>query len=70
MNADGSNVRRLTDGVDDSCPAWSVDGSHIVFEAVHEGAMEIFVMTADSSEVTNLTNSPSTDRYPSWTRLP
>ena len=32
MNADGSNVRRLTDGFDDRHPSFSPDGSRVVFE--------------------------------------
>jgi hypothetical protein len=47
MNADGSDLRQLTDTVDSSAPAWSPDGSQIVF--VRNEGHELVVMDADGS---------------------
>ena len=38
MNADGSNVTRLTSGTMSSNPAWSPDGQSLVYEAWHDGS--------------------------------
>ncbi|HVF88396.1 MAG TPA: hypothetical protein VM866_12445, partial [Pyrinomonadaceae bacterium] len=50
INADGSNVTRLTDNVfEDLYPAWSPDGAKIVFESARDGSNEIYLMNADGS---------------------
>jgi len=38
----------------------------IAFASNREGKFEIYVMNADGSEQTNLTNNPADDEYPSW----
>lgn len=71
MNPDGSDLKRLTfDPGADSNPAWSPDGSRIVFVrfngspgGTYDG--EIYVMNADGSNQTRLTTSRN-DRYPAW----
>ncbi len=76
-----TNLTRHSDG--DWSPCWSPDGSKIAFQTDREGSMlvveevtpkimfpfnlEIFVMNADGSGQTNLTNHPSWDGFPSWT---
>jgi hypothetical protein len=58
MDADGSNVHRLTRSGTDYNPAWSPDGEQIVFtrqEAASES--DIFVMDADGPNVRRLTNN-------------
>ncbi len=72
MDADGSNVRRLTQTAGESTmklnrarpdegssnPAWSPDGSKIVFGSNRDGKREIYVMDADGSNVRRLTHTP------------
>ena len=71
MNADGSNVTRLTNRPSgDSLPAWSPDGRRIAFVSSREGnsgIRDIYVMNADGSNVTRLTNHLGQDRDPAWT---
>ena len=75
MNADGSDVRQLTNGGDDpaSQPSFSPDGKQIVFtrnrgsrqgeREVHQH--EIYVMNADGTDVVQLTRSDD-DQRPSF----
>jgi Tol biopolymer transport system component len=58
MDADGSNVIRLTnDG--GRCPAWSPDGSRIAFD----NDDDVYLMNADGSNVTLFKDNAG---YPSW----
>ena len=42
------------------------DGSKIAFVSDRDGNYDIFVMDADGSNPTNLTNSPADDVMPAW----
>ncbi len=65
MDADGSNVQRLTfsDGIDTS-PDWSPDGLKLVFQSLRDGKFGIYIMNADGSDLINLVND--SDRDPAW----
>ena len=47
-------------------PAWSPDGSRIVFARFVDGSYEIFTIGADGSAETRLTTSPVPDWTPIW----
>jgi Tol biopolymer transport system component len=68
MGADGSQPTQLTLMAADQVmsPAWSPDGTQIVFEAGSVVNHDIYVMTFGSPVVTDLTNNPGYDEYPSW----
>jgi Tol biopolymer transport system component len=61
-NADGSNVRRLTDtpGYDAEGTVCAKDGS-IVFTSVRDGDIDLYRMDADGKNVKRLTNTPGYD---------
>lgn len=65
----GQKIRQLTDSPSCSnwAPAWSPDGTKIVFYSDCENAQrDIFVMNRDGLGRRNLTNSRDQDRYPVW----
>jgi len=75
MNADGSNVRQLTDDeFSSSDPAWSPDGQQIAFATAREapvGSNTLWVMDADGSNQRPLVFHPETGRpmfgnHPAW----
>jgi Tol biopolymer transport system component len=75
MNADGSDVTRLTNltalGLGGAhFAAWSPDGAKVVFNSFFQGGTtgtrEIWVVNADGTGLTNLTNHPSDDTRPDW----
>lgn len=69
MKADGSDLTRLTvNGARDSRPAWSPDGTRIVYVRRMDAAnYEIFVMNADGSGTARLTTSASFfESEPAW----
>lgn len=78
MNQDGSGIVRLTfsPGRDEN-PAWSPDGTKIAFASLRNTPVcdgtpsspcnwEIYVMNADGSGVTRLTDHPAVDQSPAW----
>ncbi|HKE78230.1 MAG TPA: hypothetical protein VKB54_02945 [Solirubrobacteraceae bacterium] len=71
MDADGTNVRRLTDspGLDEG-PVWSPDGTKVAFSSARDGQQEIYVMNADGSDQRRVTDNPARDESPDWQGLP
>jgi TolB protein len=80
-NADGTDAARLTDGINDGWPSWSPDGTRIVFSSSsYDPAIElcrpagadfacptdIFVMDADGSNLTRLTQDPAPEYGAEW----
>ena len=76
MEADGSDQTRLTDHPTDASASWSPDGGRIAFVSERDlttpvafselGQGEIYVMNADGSNITRLTDNPDADLWPSW----
>lgn len=62
INADGSNLVRLTGG---SHPTWSPDGKQISFNS-GQGSSQIFVINVDGSNLKPLTDGQYIDFSPSW----
>lgn len=63
----GGAERNLTNSpFDENYPAWSLDGNWLAFSR-YTTNNEIFVMTLDGNNVTNLTNNSSSDWSPVWT---
>jgi serine/threonine protein kinase/Tol biopolymer transport system component len=54
----------------DYFPSWSPDGSLIAFSSDRDGNQEIYVMNADGSDETRLTNSAGDDFGAIWQPLP
>jgi Tol biopolymer transport system component len=68
MDADGGNLRRLTDATGNDYPgAWSPDGRRIAFSSERDGQGEVWVMDADGNGQRRLTGDPATYDAPnSW----
>ena len=73
MNADGGNVRQLTDNDHiDWGASWSPDGDRLAFTSDRDGNaqiadnFEIFVMNTDGTEIRQLTNNDHQDHFGSW----
>ena len=64
IDVDGSGLRHLIDSA--GLPVWSPDGLRIAFVSDRESAAGIYVVDADGSGVTGLTNSPAIDRTLAW----
>jgi Tol biopolymer transport system component len=66
MNADGGPTRLTNDSAAEGRPAWSPDGSEVLFNSTRDGNQEIYVMNADGSSQTNLSNNSATEDGAVW----
>ncbi len=66
INPDGSGVQQLTTVGNNEDPSWSPDGRHIAFTSTRAGRRDIFVMHADGTEQTRLTNNGRDNYLPDW----
>jgi TolB protein len=74
MNVDRSGLTRLTFTAgdhdvlgDENLPAWSPDGTRLLFASTRDQNEEIYVMNADGSGQTRLTTTPGADESrPAW----
>lgn len=70
LDLSSGRITPLTSGRDhhDASPRWSPDGSRIAFKSTRAGTgkWQIYVMNADGSNVTRLTESAANDHDPAW----
>jgi Tol biopolymer transport system component len=70
INADGTGVVTNLTNVGPSLwalePAWSPDGARIAYRCCDDDNWEIYVMNADGTSPTNLSNNPSWDTDQAW----
>ena len=55
MQANGSGQRQLTQGAQNSDPAWSPSGSEIAFLSTRDGGTDIYAMNADGGDQRRVT---------------
>lgn len=65
MNADGTNLTRVTTVSGDTEATWSPDGTRLAFVRFEAGNANIYVVGVDGSGPTRLTNSGA-DSGPAW----
>lgn len=72
MNADGSNIVRLTHHPSaDRVPAWSTDGRWIAFQSLRDGTLRdrnwnIYIIDANGEHEMRVTDHPGYDVRPTW----
>lgn len=69
VNIDGSGLTRLTNTpAAEDHPAWSPDGSRIIFDADYDGDgyNEIYTITTDGGSLTRLTENAANDQFADW----
>ena len=67
IHADKSGLKRLTtNNAHDVSPAFSPDGSRIVFMSIRDGNSELYTMNIDGSNVRRITNNAAYDSQADW----
>ncbi len=79
MDLDGQNIKNLTPNlktVDANANdlwaykvSWSPDGKQIVFNAMINNNLELFIVNADGTGLNQITNNGDTDITPFWTKV-
>jgi Tol biopolymer transport system component len=74
MKADGSDqvclvIDKAFPPVQNINPSWSSDGRYIVFSSNLDGNYDLYMVKADGSGLTQLTNLPGDENVPSWSPL-
>jgi dipeptidyl aminopeptidase/acylaminoacyl peptidase len=71
INADGSGLTALTsNSAADLRPAWSPDGTKIVFSSDRDGGdYDLYTMDTDGTDVAQVMNLPGDERCPDWQPL-
>jgi TolB protein len=65
MDAEGSNVRRITEAGFNTQPRWSPKGDAIAFTS-RQGNHDIWAVSPDGSNVRRLTSGPGRNESASW----
>jgi Tol biopolymer transport system component len=67
VNPDGTDLLQLTNHpASDSEPAWSPDGSTLVYSSNRDGNWELYSIMADGTGLTRLTETPGDEHEPVW----
>jgi TolB protein len=68
LDANGRNLRNLTNNIGDRSAAWSPDSSKLVFQRYdpQTGSQDLYAIHADGSQLTRLTNAEGTEIHPRW----
>jgi tol-pal system beta propeller repeat protein TolB len=68
MARDGTGAAKITGfpGQRDAGPSWSPDGTEIAFESRIEGNWDVYISSADGSQVRAITTDPSNDGSVAW----
>lgn len=68
LAADGTRIARLDGPGPDETPAWSPDGSHLVFASSRAGQPDLWVARADGSAIRPLVQGPEPEWLARWGR--
>ena len=66
FDVNAAEVKPIGRGPNDRGPCWSLDGNKLLFTADANAGADLFVMDADGTNVTNLSNSPGWDSDGAW----
>jgi TolB protein len=69
LDARTGDFTQVTDGGNNAGAAYSPDGKYIVFNSLRNGGQaDLYIMRADGTNQTQLTNDPEPDWGPQWTK--